>query len=93
MECLGAISHSQPESLHPHLFYLQYFPMLDANWESLCPELLLSKLIYIQLSDGVSAQSLSLESRRSHLILPNTPHLSLFSVPPLSHLFVCLLAH
>lgn len=73
--------------------YLQHSPMLDADWESLCPKLLLSQLIYIRWSDGVSGQSPSLEGHLSHLILLHTLHLSLFSVTPLSHLFARLLTH
>lgn len=51
MERLGAISHSQPESSHPHLLTYSTLQWLDADWESLRPELRLSKLIYIQWSE------------------------------------------
>lgn len=99
---VNGLNHSSPWSASGQCFspskltsppsYLQHSPILDAHWESLCPKLLLSQLIYIQRSDGRSAQSLSLESRRCHLILSLTRHLSLFSVTPPSH-FVCSLAH
>lgn len=69
-----SLSPSQ-KGLHPPPSYLQHSPMLDADWESLCPKLFLSQLIYIQWSDGVSAQSPSLESRLSHLILSRTHYI------------------
>lgn len=52
----------------------------------------LSQLIYIQQSDGVSGQKLSLHSTFSHLILLQTLHLSLFlSLRLLPCLFGCSL--
>lgn len=84
-------SHSSPRSasgqfLAPSRAYIPTFsPSALAtgwhDWESLRPKLLLSELINIQWRDGVSAQGLSVKSCLPHLILFQTPHLSLFSVP------------
>lgn len=98
------VSRSAPLT-SPHRLTYSPFPMLDVYRESLWPKLLLSQLIYIRWSDGVSAQSPSLESCLSHLILPPSLHLSLFSVhtphtppicthtPPPHPLFAHSLAH
>lgn len=83
------LRRSQPESLYSHL--LTYSTMLDVDRESVSPWLLLSQLIYIRRSDGVSAQSPSLKSRLSHSILLQTTSATFSSVPLLPPL-VCLLA-
>lgn len=67
---------------------------LNADWESLCRKLFLSQLIYMLQSDGVNAQSLSLESNFSHLLPVSLAHTACVTLPsllPLSCLHTCSL--
>lgn len=91
MELPGGQSLNPSQKAYNPTFLPTALCSADADWESLCPKLLLSQLIYIRPSDGVSAQSVFGELSFSPNTRSHTTSVTLLRHPALS--LVCLLAH
>lgn len=91
---LGAVSQSEPGSFTSPPSYLTFPPMLNADWEFfLCPELLLSQLIYIRREWwSECSKSIFREQFFSPTTCLYTTSVTLLSLRPF-FLFACTLTH